>query len=89
MFFFCSIFTFPSRRFATSEWRQAMHLRHDLRLRMAASVIYEACYPAEEWAPMTFEEAERLETLPYLQAVEAALLARPIFSDRAEQLPLL
>lgn len=67
--------------------RQA--LRHDLRLRAAVSVIYKACYPTEDWAQVSFEEAERLETVHYRQAVEAALLARPIFVDRAEQLSLL
>lgn len=65
------------------------HLRHDLRLRAAASVIYVACYPTDEWAQVNFEDAERLETLHYRQAVEAALLARPILADRAEQLLLL
>lgn len=65
-----------------------MHLRHDLRLRTAASVIYDACYPGEDWAPVSFDEAERLETVHYRQAVEAALLARPILTDHAEQLPL-
>lgn len=65
------------------------HLRHHLRLRTAASVIYDACYPTDEWAQASFEDAERLETVHYRQAVEAALLARPILSDRAEQLSLL
>lgn len=65
------------------------HLRHDLRLRAAASVIYNACYPSEDWADVNFDDAERLETLHYRQAVEAALLARPIFAAQAEQLSLL
>jgi hypothetical protein len=64
-------------------------LRHDLRLRAAASVIYDAVYPGPEWAPVTFEEAERLETVHYRQAVEAALLARPVLTARAEQLRLI
>lgn len=64
-------------------------LRHDLRLRAAASVIYDACYPTDDWAQVTFDEAERLETLHYRQAVEAAMLARPIFASSAEQLTLL
>lgn len=64
-------------------------LRHDLRLRAAASVIYDAVYPGPEWAPVAFEEAERLETVHYRQAVEAALLARPVLTDRAEQLRLI
>jgi hypothetical protein len=65
------------------------HLRHDLRLRVAASVIYDAVYPSEEWAPVSFEEAERRETVHYRQAVEAALLVRPVLIDRAEQLSLI
>ncbi|MBN8829711.1 MAG: hypothetical protein J0G94_03580 [Sphingomonadales bacterium] len=60
-------------------------LRHDLRLRAAASVIYNAVYPSDEWAPVSFEEAERRETVHYRQAVEAALLVRPVLADRAEQ----
>jgi hypothetical protein len=64
-------------------------LRHDLRLRAAASVIYDAVYPGPEWAPVSFEQAERLETVHYRQAVEAALLARPVLTDRAEQLDLI
>ena len=64
-------------------------LQLDLRLRAAASVIYDACYPSEDWAPVRFEEAERLETVHYRQAVEAALVARSVLSDHAEQLPLI
>lgn len=64
-------------------------LRHDLRLRAAASVIYNAVYPSDEWAPVSFEEAERRETVHYRQAVEAALLVRPVLADRAEQLRLI
>jgi hypothetical protein len=64
-------------------------LRHDLRLRAAAGVIYDAVYPGEEWTPVGFEEAERRETLHYRQAVEAALLARSILRDTTEQLVLI
>lgn len=64
-------------------------LRHDLRLRAAASVIYDAVYPGEEWTPASFEEAERRETVHYRQAVEAALLVRSVLTDRAEQLVLI
>ncbi len=67
---------------------QMPHLRHDPRLRAAASVIYDAVYPTEEWAPVSFAEAERRETVHYRQAVEAALLARPVLTDTAEQLGL-
>ena len=64
-------------------------LRQDLRLRAAASVIYDAVYAGEEWAPVGFDEAERRETIHYRQAVEAALMVRPVLADRAEQLVLI
>jgi hypothetical protein len=28
-------------------------------------VIYDAVYPGPEWAPVSFEQAERLETVHY------------------------
>jgi len=62
-----------------------LELRHHLRLRAAASVIYDTVYPGPEWAPVSFEQAERLETVRYRQAVAAALLVRPVLADRAEQ----
>jgi hypothetical protein len=65
------------------------HLRHDLRLRTAASVIYDAVYPGPEWAPVSFEEAERCETVHYRQAIEAALLARPVLMDPADRTGLI
>jgi hypothetical protein len=64
-------------------------LRHDARLRAAASVIYNTCYPGDEWAPVGFEQAERYQTVHYRQAVEAALRVRPMLTDRAEQLSLI
>jgi hypothetical protein len=64
-------------------------MRQNLRLRAAANVIYNAVYPGEEWTPLSFEEAERYETPHYRQAVAAALLARPVLADRAEQLSLI
>src|SRR5262249_38236574 len=57
-----------------------LDLRHDLRLRAAASVIYDTVYPGNEWTPVSFEEAERRETPHYRQAIEAALLVRPILT---------
>lgn len=51
------------------------------RLRAAASVIYDAVYPGPKRAPVSFEQA-RLETAHYGQAVEAALLARPVLPSR-------
>jgi hypothetical protein len=51
-----------------------------MRLRAAARAIYESCYPAEEWTPIGFDEAERCGTIHYRQAVGAALEARSVFS---------
>lgn len=67
----------------------AVELRSDPRLNAAVEVIYNAVYPSEDWALVSFAEARRRETVHYRQAVEAALLARPILSDRTEQLMLL
>ncbi len=65
-------------------------LRHDVRLRAAVQEIYDAVYPDEEWnGAVPFAEAERRETVHYRQAVEAALRARPVLTDRAEQLALI
>ena len=33
-------------------------MQHDLQLPTAASVIYDAVYLSEEWAAISFEEAE-------------------------------
>lgn len=60
-------------------------MEHDLQLRAAARVIYDACYPSEEWAPVGFEEAERFKTIHYRQAVGAAQQARVVLNDRAIQ----
>jgi hypothetical protein len=65
-------------------------LRHDVRLLAAVQEIYDAVYPDEEWnGAVPFEEARRLETVHYRQAVEAALRARPVLVDRSEQLTLI
>lgn len=37
-------------------------MQHDVRLRAAVRVIFEACY--DEWSPVRFEEAERLGYCP-------------------------
>jgi hypothetical protein len=66
-----------------------LELRQDLWLRAAASVIYDTVYPGPEWAPVSFEQAERLETVHYRQAVAAALLVRPVLADRTEPLSLI
>jgi hypothetical protein len=65
-------------------------LRHDVRLRVAVNEIYDAVYPTEDWnGAVPFEEAERLQTVHYRQAVDAALRARPVLRGRAEQLALI
>jgi hypothetical protein len=47
-------------------------------LRKAAQVIYETVYPNEEWTPVPFEDAERLETVHYRNAVAAARFFQPV-----------
>jgi hypothetical protein len=63
-------------------------MQHDLQLRAAARAIYDACYPTEEWAPVSFDEAERLGTVHYRHAVGAAQEARCVLGPRPEQLSL-
>lgn len=63
-------------------------MRHDLQLRAAARVIYDTCYPSEEWAPVAFDEAERRGTVHYRQAAEAAMQVRQTFTDASCQLNL-
>lgn len=63
-------------------------MQHDLQLRAAARAIYEACYPTEDWAPCSFDEAERFGTVHYRQAVGAAQQARAVLSAREQQLLL-
>jgi hypothetical protein len=60
-------------------------MQRDLQLRAAARVIYDACYPSEEWAPVGFDEAERFGTVHYRQALGAAQQARTVLFDQAEQ----
>lgn len=55
-------------------------MQHDVRLREAVRVIFEVCYPSEDWSPVRFDEAELHGTVHYRQAVEAALLARATFA---------
>lgn len=63
-------------------------MEHDLLLRAAARVIYDACYPSDDWTPTNFDEAERCGTVHYRQAVDAALQARAVLAVRGEQLLL-
>jgi len=64
-------------------------MQHDVRLRAAARAIYDACYPSEEWTPVSFDEAERCGTIHYRQAVGAAQAARTVLACQGEQLSLL
>lgn len=51
-------------------------MRHDVELRATAQAIFDACYPSDDWSPLTFIEAERFGTVHYRQAVDAAIRAR-------------
>jgi len=64
-------------------------MQHDVRLRAAARAIFDACYPSEDWSPVSFEEAERCGTVHYRQAVEAARSARTLLVEPTMQLDLL
>ncbi len=63
-------------------------MQHDPLLRAMAREIYDACYPSEDWAPVRFDEAERLGTIHYRQAVDAVLRARALSAGNGEQLQL-
>ncbi|WP_267395391.1 MULTISPECIES: hypothetical protein [unclassified Sphingomonas] len=57
-------------------------MEHDLQLRAAARAIYDACYSNEEWAPCTFDEAERFGTVHYRQAIGAAQQAARVLTTK-------
>ena len=61
-------------------------MQHDLQLRAAARAIYENVYPTDEWAPVSFDQAERFGTAEYRQAVGAAQDARSVLTSDEEQL---
>lgn len=63
-------------------------MEQDQELRAAARVIYEECYPSEEWATLPFDDAERHGTVHYRQAVGAAQQARSVMMAKGSQLPL-
>jgi hypothetical protein len=63
-------------------------MQQDLQLRAAARAIYENVYPTEEWAPVSFDQAERFGTVHYRQAVGAAQEARSVLAVHHEQLQL-
>ena len=62
-----------------------LEMQHDLQLRAAARVIYNECYPTEDWAPVCFEEAEKFGTIHYRQAVGAAQRARAVLDRRYDE----
>ena len=62
-------------------------MQHDQLLRAIARDIFEVCYP-DDWSPVGYEEAERLGTIHYRQAVEAAQRVRSLTAAKGEQLPL-
>lgn len=65
-------------------------MRHDLQLRATARAIYDACFPTEELAPVGFDDAERLTTIHYRRAVQAALDAHRAWTgEQAAQLALI
>lgn len=47
-------------------------------LRDAARKIYDTVYPGDEWTPVSFEEAERLETVHFRNALKAARYFQPV-----------
>jgi hypothetical protein len=63
-------------------------MQHDALPRAMARATYDACYPTEDWAPLRFDEAERLGTIHYRQAVDAVLRARALSAANGEQLQL-
>ena len=63
-------------------------MQQDPLLRAMARATYDACYPTEDWAPVRFDEAERLGTIHYRQAVEAVLRTRALSAATGEQLQL-
>lgn len=63
-------------------------MQHDVLLRAMARATYDACYPSDDWAPFGFEEAERLGTVQYRQAVEAARRNRALLAAKGQQLAL-
>lgn len=63
-------------------------MQHDPALRTAARVMNEEVYPSEEWTPVGFDEAERLRTVHYRQAVGAEMRVRALLVPAGSQLLL-
>jgi hypothetical protein len=61
-------------------------VQHDALLRAKARATYDACYPNDDWALLRFEEAERLGTVQYRHAVDAAQRNRALLAATGEQL---
>lgn len=61
-------------------------MQHDLRPCAAARAVHDDVYPPADMAPFTLDEAERLRTVDYRQAVGAAQDAKSVLNARAEQL---
>jgi len=61
-------------------------MQHDLRLRAAARAIYDNVDPPMDSMPLAFDEAERLGTVEYRQAVGAAQDAWSVLAAEHEQL---
>lgn len=90
MFFFCSSLRERRKRGESTTTEKTMQLAHDAALRATARAIYETCYPSDEWTDVDFDEAERVGTLHYRQAVDAAHQARvTLVQGRDRQLALL
>lgn len=62
-------------------------MQHDRLLRAMARAIFDVCY-SDQWSPVGFEQAERLGTVHYRQAVDAAQQVRSLAAATGEQLPL-
>lgn len=61
-------------------------MQHDALLRAMARATYDACYPSDDWTLLGFEDAERLGTVQYRQAVDAAQRNRALLAATGEQL---
>jgi len=63
-------------------------MQHDPGLRAVARAIYDSCFPSDDVAPCGFDEAERVGTIHYRRAVEAAQAARSLCASTGAQLAL-
>ena len=63
-------------------------MRNDPLLRAIARTNNGACYPAEEWRSVGFDEAGQLGAVRSRQTADAARQSRAMFAAKGEQLPL-